>query len=35
MPIRAQIAESIGRLDDGDIGRLNDVASGFVMDLAD
>jgi mRNA interferase MazF len=31
---RARIAQSIGRLDDGDIGRLN-VALAFVMGLAD
>ena len=31
---RARIGDSIGRLDDGDIGRLN-VALAFVMGLAD
>jgi mRNA interferase MazF len=31
---RARVGESIGRLDDGDIGRLN-VALAFVMGLAD
>jgi mRNA interferase MazF len=31
---RARVARSIGRLDDGDIGRLN-IALAFVMGLAD
>jgi len=31
---RARVARSIGRLDEGDIGRLN-VALAFVMGLAD
>lgn len=31
---RARIGQSIGRLDDGDIGRLN-IALAFVMGLAD
>ena len=31
---RARIGQSIGRLDDGDVGRLN-VALAFVMGLAD
>ncbi len=31
---RARIGQSIGRLDDGDVGRLN-IALAFVMGLAD
>jgi mRNA interferase MazF len=31
---RARIGKSIGRLDDGDLGRLN-IALAFVMGLAD
>jgi mRNA interferase MazF len=31
---RARIGRSIGRLDDGDVGRLN-IALAFVMGLAD
>jgi mRNA interferase MazF len=31
---RARVARSIGRLDEGDIGRLN-IALAFVMGLAD
>jgi mRNA interferase MazF len=31
---RTRIGQSIGRLDDGDLGRLN-VALAFVMGLAD
>jgi hypothetical protein len=31
---KSRVGQSIGRLDDGDIGRLN-IALAFVMGLAD